>query len=184
MTPDPTRGRSHQQLRLKILSRREKLGFMARTVRGRGTALPRLRRPRRGRARGGGASSRGGTHRWSAPPPRSPQGRGLPACAAQALGRGPTARCRGKRPTGPQLAAYRPGKAICCEFGRCREARAARTRSPRRGYRRGVRAGGQPGRGTRDAEHSVPLRRNSVPGRSRPRAFLASRGARQQQAQS
>lgn len=147
VAPDPPRGRSHQQLRLKILSRREKLGFMASDLRRRWTTPPPRRRLRLEAVRTGATSSRGRAHRWSAPPPCSPEGPGLPARAAQALG---GVRLRVARatsplpppsPAPPQLAARQPGKAIYCEIWRCRETRAAQR--PCRGDTRGG-SGGLP----------------------------------------
>lgn len=94
----PLSGPTHQQLRLKTLSRREKLGFMAETLQGRGTAAAGTD------ASGGGDSALGGAHRWSAPPPRSPEGRGPQAGAAQVQGRGSQhgSEFRIPRATGPQ----------------------------------------------------------------------------------
>lgn len=103
VAPGPPRGRSHQQLRLKILSRREKLGFMASGPGARdGAASPATAAA----GAGAGASGRhllpGRRAQVVGSAPRSLEGRGLPARAAQALGPGPNPRYPGNRPTGCQ----------------------------------------------------------------------------------
>lgn len=77
-----------------------------------------LRRP--GRSRAGVGSSPGGAHRWSAPPPRSPEGRGpKPAQLrprAEARRPGPTLALPGQPVRWSQLAARQAGKDVCGEI--------------------------------------------------------------------
>lgn len=185
VAPDPPRGCSHQQLRLKSLSRREKLGFMASTLGGRWTVRPPRRRPRREAVWAGGPASRGGAHRWSAPPPGSPEGPGLPARATPALGPGPTPRYPGNRPP----AAPHPHRLPANPERRSAAKQAlpggeGRARRPCRGNTREG-SGGLPA-GPRHAglRRSSPFLFAEAPAPTARAPSPASRPAHQQQAQS
>lgn len=77
MAKPPLRGRTHQQLRLNTLSRREKLGFMTETLPGPRDCSASPATTVTGTSVGRRCPSQGGAHRWSGPPLRSPEGRGL-----------------------------------------------------------------------------------------------------------
>lgn len=102
-------GLTHQQLRLKTLSRRVKLGFMAGTLGGAGRFG--LQSDGRGGDTGGRRCSRGTAYRW---PPGSRAPRKAAALKCTRLG----ADSRVTQATGrrdPNLAARQPGKALCGE---------------------------------------------------------------------